>query len=51
MLELFTTQPFLEEASPGSSLEVLREAIRVAGWERPDWREIDERLSVLWDSH
>ncbi|MCZ7572053.1 MAG: hypothetical protein M5U01_26175 [Ardenticatenaceae bacterium] len=37
--------PSFEEIAPGSSLAVLREATRVAGWVRPDWRRVSELLS------
>jgi len=37
--------PSFEEIAPGSSLAVLRQATRVAGWVRPDWRRISELLS------
>ncbi len=37
--------PSFEQVTPGLSIAVLREAIRVAGWVRSDWREIHELLN------
>lgn len=40
--ELFKWAPLLEQVTPGGAFPILREAIRVAGWVRPDWRTIYE---------
>jgi tetratricopeptide (TPR) repeat protein len=39
-----------ERAEPGLSVTVLREAVRIAGWVRPGWREIYELLPTRTSS-
>ena len=42
---LIKWSPSFEQVEPGLSPNVLREAIGVVGWLRPEWREIHELLS------
>lgn len=52
LLTLMAWVPFFEQIQMGLSVEVLREAINIAGWERPAWREIYALLSkVRQDSY
>lgn len=41
--------PSFEQVKRGLSVDVLREVVRIAGWVRPDWREIHELLSASED--
>lgn len=36
--ELVKCASVLQQVTPGTALPILREAIRVASWVRPDWR-------------
>ncbi|MDZ8189057.1 MAG: NB-ARC domain-containing protein [Nostoc sp. ChiSLP02] len=39
-----------EKVQPGLSLEVMREAIRIAGWVRPHWQEISQLFPEIANS-
>ena len=42
--DLFRWASLLQQVDPDMAPAILREAIRVAGWFRPDWRTIYEPL-------
>lgn len=46
LASLFKWAPLLQQVYPDTSTAVLREAIRVTGWARPDWRKISELLGT-----
>lgn len=42
LIELFKWAPLLQQVDPATAPAILREAIRVVAWIRPDWRTIYE---------